>query len=275
MDTKYIGAKMMLVRTWVAGMELIVREPSGHPLKDVDAPVDFAAMVPLQVYNSLQVPEEKERLKQIKKLLIGGGSIDPALEAELKSFPGELYSTYGMTETLSHIALRRINGNEASLYYTPFDSVRLTLTDDARLVIEAPWIDDSPLYTNDIAELLPDGRFRILGRTDNYIHSGGVKLQIESLEEKIRPIIHTPFAITSAPHRKFGEIVVLLIEKATGTDIETLSKQINKIYPAYERPKVIHPVDFIPMTENGKTDRKACKELAHTNYELGAISSFS
>jgi hypothetical protein len=262
MDTKYIGAKMMLVRTWVAGLELIVREPSGHPLKDIDTPVDFAAMVPLQVYNSLQVPKEKERLKQVKKLLIGGGSIDPALEAELKSFPGELYSTYGMTETLSHIALRRINGNEASPYYTPFDSVRLTLTDDARLVIEAPWIDDGPLHTNDIAELLPDGRFRILGRADNYIHSGGIKLQIESLEEKIRPIIHTPFAITSAPHRKFGEIVVLLIEKTAGTDIDALSKQINNLYPAYERPKIIRQVDLIPMTENGKTDRKACKELA-------------
>jgi o-succinylbenzoate synthase len=260
MDTKYIGAKMMLVRTWVAGLDLIVREPSGHPLKDVDTPIDFAAMVPLQVYNSLQVPEEKERLKQVKKLLIGGGSIDPALESELKSFPNELYSTYGMTETLSHIALRRINGNEASPYYTPFEPVRLTLTDNARLVIEAPWIDDGPLYTNDIAELLPDGRFRILGRTDNYIHSGGIKLQIERLEEKIHPIIHTPFAITSAPHHKFGEIVVLLIEKTT--DIDIISKQINKIYPAYERPKIIRQVDLIPMTENGKTDRKACKELA-------------
>jgi hypothetical protein len=262
MDTKYIGAKMMLVRTLVAGLDLLIREPSGHPLKDVDTPIDFAAMVPLQVYNSLQIPEEKERLKQIKKLLIGGGAIDSVLENELKSFPNEVYSTYGMTETLSHIALRRINGNEASPYYTPFEPVRLTLTDDARLVIEAPWTSDSPLQTNDIAELLPDGRFRILGRKDNFIHSGGVKLQIESLEEKIRPVIHTPFAITSAPHHKFGEIVVLLIKKTADIDIDTISKQINKICSAYERPKIIHPVDSIPMTENGKIDRKACKELA-------------
>jgi o-succinylbenzoate synthase len=262
MDTKYIGAKMMLVRTFVAGLELFICEPSGHPLKDVDAPLDFAAMVPLQVYNSLQVAEEKERLKQIKKLLIGGGAINPALEDELKSFPGEFYSTYGMTETLSHIALRRINGNEASPYYTPFEPVRLTLTDDARLVIEAPWAGDSPLRTNDIAELLPDGRFRILGRADNLINSGGVKLQIESLEEKIRPVIRTPFAITSAPHHKFGEIVVLLIEKTAGIDIDTISRQINNLCLPCERPKIIHPVDRIPLTENGKVDRKACKELA-------------
>jgi acyl-CoA synthetase (AMP-forming)/AMP-acid ligase II len=118
------------------------------------------------------------------------------------------------------------------------------------------------LQTNDIAELLPDGRFRILGRADNLINSGGVKLQIESLEEKIRPVMHTPFAITSAPHHKFGEIVVLLIEKTAGTDIDTITKQINNLLPPYERPKIIRQVDSIPLTENGKTDRKACKELA-------------
>jgi hypothetical protein len=259
MDTKYVGAKMMLVRTFVASLNLLIREPSGHPLKDVDVSIDFAAMVPLQVYNSLQVPEEKERLKRIKKLLIGGGAIDPVLENELKSFPNELYSTYGMTETLSHIALRRINGNEASPYYIPFESVRLTLTDDARLVIEAPWTGDSPLHTNDIAELLPDRRFRILGRADNLINSGGVKLQIESIEEKIRPVVTTPFAITFAPHHKFGEIVVLLVEKTTC--IDTIAKQINNICYPYERPKIIHQVDIIPMTENGKIDRKACRDL--------------
>jgi hypothetical protein len=260
MDMKYIGAKMMLVRSFVAGLYLLIRQPSGHPLEDVGAPIHFAAMAPIQVYNSLQVPKEKERLRQIRKLLIGGGAIHPALEDELKTFPGEIYSTYGMTETLSHIALRRINGSGASAWYTPFEGVRLTQTDDARLVIEAPWASDSPLCTNDIAELLPDGRFRILGRADNLINSGGVKLQTESLEEKIRPVIPVPFAITSAPHPKFGETVVLLIEK---TDcIDTISRQISNLCLPCERPKIIRQVAAIPMTENGKTDRKACKALA-------------
>jgi o-succinylbenzoate synthase len=264
MDTKYIGARMMLVRSLVTGLDLHVREPSGHPLKDVDTPIDFAAMTPLQVYNSLGVPGEKERLRQIKKLLIGGGAISPAVEDELKSFPGEIYSTYGMTETLSHIALRRINGSGASACYTPFEGVRLTLADNALLVIEAPWAGDSPIRTNDIAELLPGGRFRILGRADNMINSGGVKLQIESLEEKIRPVIHTPFAIAAAPHPKFGEIVVLLIEEAAGTDIDAICQQINDLCSPYERPKIIRQVAVIPLTENGKTDRKACKDLAQS-----------
>ena len=260
MDLKYIGAKMMVVRALVTGMDLIVREPSGHPLKDIDTPIDFAAMVPLQVYNSLQVPEEKERLRRIKKLIIGGGAIDAALEEELKSFPNEVYSTYGMTETLSHIALRKLNGDDASPYYTPFESVHLALAGDGRLIIDAPWVSDYPLPTNDIAELLPDGRFHILGRKDNIINSGGIKLQIESLEEKIRPVINTPFAITSTPDRKFGEIIILLIEKTA--NIETISRQITQILPEYERPKRIHQVDTIPTTENGKIDRKACKKLA-------------
>ena len=130
-------------------------------------------MVPLQVWNSLQVPEECERLKNIRHLIIGGGAIDPELESALVGFPNQIWSTYGMTETLSHIALRRLNGPDRSDWYTHFDGVRLSLTADGCLVIDAPAVHDGPLITNDIAELeLPhcaSPRFRILGRKDNVI----------------------------------------------------------------------------------------------------------
>jgi len=127
MNLRYIGAMMVVVRSLVAGLNLIVRPASGHPLADIKESLRFVAMVPLQVYNTLQVPEEKERLKQTDILIIGGGAVDEALETEINHLPTAVYSTYGMTETLSHIALRRLNGASASEHYYPFPSVKLSL----------------------------------------------------------------------------------------------------------------------------------------------------
>ena len=170
MSTDYIAGKMMVVRAIERGLQLITVEPSGHPLagqKGLAPSIDFAAMVPLQVYNSLQVPEERERLRNIRHLIIGGGAIDEGLQAALRDFPNAVWSTYGMTETLSHIALRRLNGVGATDWYTPFEGVTLSQTEDGCLVIDAPAVHDGKLVTNDIAALRTDGSFRILGRKDN------------------------------------------------------------------------------------------------------------
>ena len=188
MPLRYIAGKMMVVRSLYAGLDLEVREPSGHPLADWgDTPLRFAAMIPLQVYNTLRVPEERKRLEQTDILIIGGGAIDAALEQEIRQMPNTVYSTYGMTETLSHVALRRLNGPEASPYYHPFPSVTLSLSPDNTLVIDAPLVCDERLVTNDVARLLPDGSFAIIGRKDNIINSGGIKIQIEEVEERLRP----------------------------------------------------------------------------------------
>jgi O-succinylbenzoic acid--CoA ligase len=164
-----------------------------------------------------------------------------------------------MTETLSHIALRRLNGPEASPYYRPFPSVRLTLSEDHTLIIDAPQVCDTLLETNDIAVIQPDGSFCISGRKDNVIISGGVKIQIETVEEKLRALIPVPFAVTSAPDPKFGEAVVLLIEK--GTDMAKLRQQIPSVLTRYEQPRQIREVAALPVTENGKINRPACKAL--------------
>jgi O-succinylbenzoic acid--CoA ligase len=164
-----------------------------------------------------------------------------------------------MTETLSHIALRRLSGSEASPFYRPFPSVKLSLSADHTLIIDAPLVCDKLLTTNDVAELLPDGSFRILGRKDNIINTGGVKIQIETVEQKLRALIDFPFAITSVPDPKFGEAVVLLIEKAA--DLPTLQKQMEQVLSKYERPKHICEVEAIPLTETGKINRPACKAL--------------
>lgn len=264
MSLDYIAGKMMVVRSLERGLKLTTVAPSGHPLATVNSKLStlnsklsilnsqftFSAMVPLQVYNTLQVPEERERLKQIRHLIIGGGAIDDSLAAELKDFPNNIWSTYGMTETLSHIALRRLNGPEASLWYTPFPSVQLSLSDEGCLVIHAPEVCPDPLVTNDIAEL-KQGQFRILGRKDNVICSGGLKIQAEELERQLRPHMPAPFVISKRADEKFGEIVVLITE-GSPSDARTICE---RILPKYHQPKAYLHIDQIPLTETGKIAR--------------------
>ena len=262
MSLDYIAGKMMVVRSIERGLKLITVEPSGHPLSTPHSPLDFAAMVPMQVYNSLQVPEEKERLMRIRHLIIGGGAIDDALASALKTFPNHVWSTYGMTETLSHIALRRLNGPEASEWYTPFPSVKVSLNEDSCLVIDAPLVCASRLVTNDIAELssgtVPNMKFRILGRKDNVICSGGIKIQIETVERQLRPHLQAPFLITKRPDAKFGEAVVLLTEGA----VDEGRRVCAQVLPKYNQPKAYLHVDKIPLTATGKPARKEAENIA-------------
>jgi O-succinylbenzoic acid--CoA ligase len=257
MSLDYIAGKMMVVRALERHLKLITVEPSGHPLDNDLCQIDFAAMVPMQVYNALQVPAECERLKQIRHLIIGGGAIDDALSAALKPFPHHVWSTYGMTETLSHIALRKLNGPDASDYYTPFPSVKVSLSDEDCLVIDAPEVSAERLVTNDIAELR-EGRFRILGRKDNVICSGGIKIQIEEVERLLRPHLPLPFLITKRPDAKFGEVVVLLSEGP----VDEARAVCERILPKYYQPKAYLHVDKIPLTETGKPARKQAETLA-------------
>lgn len=220
MPLQYIAGKMVVVRSLVCGLRLVEVEPCGHPLRGLkEAPV-FAAMVPMQVYNSMAVEEECALLRQIKHLIIGGGAVNAEMAAALKTFPNAVWSTYGMTETLSHIALRRLSGPDASSWYEPFASVNVSTTGEGCLIINAPDVCASTLVTNDIAEIAPDGRhFRIRGRKDNVVCSGGIKMQIEEIEAKLQPVMDVPFIITKRPDAKFGETVVLLAEiKHDGID---------------------------------------------------------
>ena len=258
MSTDYIAGKMMIVRSIERGLKLISVPPSGHPLAQnskfsiLKSKLDFSAMVPMQVYNSLQVPEERERLMAIRHLIIGGGAIDDAMEAELRTFPNAVWSTYGMTETLSHIALRRISGPEASEGYMPFPTVKLSTTDEGCLVIDAPEVCADTLITNDIVELKPDGRFRVLGRKDNVICSGGIKIQIEEVERELKPYARVPYILSKKKDEKFGEIVVLLTEG----DTDEMKAICEEHLPKYHRPKLYQHIDQIPLTETGKPARQ-------------------
>lgn len=277
MSLDYIAGKMMVVRSIERKLRLFSVKPSGHPLSDesltkmVEMDFDFVAMVPMQVYNTLQVPQERERLSRIKHLIIGGGAIDDALAEELRSLPGAVWSTYGMTETLSHIALRRLNGEESSEWYQPFDSVGVSLNSDGCLVIDAPLVCSEPLVTNDIAEIKqqetsshssdassslktssPHVLFRIKGRKDNVICSGGIKIQIEEVENLLRQHLDAPFLLAKKKDEKFGEIAVLVTESGDLEGVEAICRQV---LPKYWVPRQYLHFDQLPMTETGKPKR--------------------
>lgn len=263
MSLDYIAGKMVVVRSIERHLHLISVSPSGHPLKDVNEEITFAAMVPMQVYNTLQVPEEWARLCRIRHLIIGGGAIDEALEQKLKALPGDIaiWSTYGMTETLSHIALRRINGAEASEWYQPFDSVRISQTDEGCLVIDAPQVCAEPLVTNDIVEIesyiynkVEKLRFRIKGRKDNVICSGGIKIQIEEVEALLKPYLEKPFMIAKKKDGKFGEIAVLLTEDEEIEKVEATVRRLLSDHKYWIPREFLH-VDQLPLTETGKPKR--------------------
>ena len=260
MPLDYIAGKMVVVRSLVWGLRLVAVEPSGHPLRGLHEAPDFAAMVPLQVYNTMQVPEERARLRQIRHLIIGGGAVSDELVSELGDFPNCVWSTYGMTETLSHIALRRLNGEQASQWYEPFEGVDVSLNADGCLVINAPAVCAEPLTTNDIAEIAADGRhFRIRGRRDNVVCSGGIKLQIEEIEAKLQPFVDVPFMITKSSDARLGEMVVMLV---VSDDTEQLQAVCSAHLTRYEMPRVFVSVDALPMTETGKPARAEAMKIA-------------
>lgn len=259
MPLDFIAGKMVVVRSLVWGLRLMAVEPSGHPLKGLTESPTFAAMVPMQVYNSLKVEEERRLLRDIKHLIIGGGAINRDMAEALRGFPNAVWSTYGMTETLSHIALRRLSGAEASEWYEPFDGVGVTTSADGCLVIDAPAVCAQPLVTNDIAEIAPDDRrFRIRGRRDNVVCSGGLKLQIEEMEARLQPYLNVPYMISKRPDDKFGEAVVLL---AVTDDMESVCEVCRKHMPRYEQPRYFLAVSELPMTSTGKPARAEAMKL--------------
>ena len=198
---------------------------------------------------------------RIRHLIIGGGAIDDQMAAELRTFPNAVWSTYGMTETLSHIALRRISGPDASEWYTPFPSVRVTHNDEGCLVINAPEVCEEPLVTNDIVEFSSDhSKFRIIGRRDNVICSGGIKIQIEEVERHLRPHLHVPYLLTKRHDPKFGEVAVLLTEGSVEEAREVCQRMLSK----YHQPRYYLHVARIPLTETGKPARQEAIRLAET-----------
>lgn len=242
LPVKYIAGKMMFVRGFILGLDMDFVAPNATPLQNNDTNYDFVAMVPLQAQNSLK------QLNNVKKVIVGGVALGKSLEKQLSKLPLDAYETYGMTETITHIAARKV-GEKA---FTVLPGVTISYDQNNCLVIHAPRISDEIIKTNDIVELVNENQFIFMGRFDNVINSGGIKLIPEQVEQKLSGKINARFFVTGKPDEKLGEKLVLVIEG----ERHPIDPAIYDVLDKYEKPKeVIFFKKFIE-TETGKIMRK-------------------
>ena len=262
----YIAGKMMIVRGLVCGFNLITREPSGNPFANLNEKIDFAAITPFQLFQSLETLKNE---KSVKTVIAGGGEISPDLEKEVQDIPVRIFATYGMTETSSHIALRQVNGDERSNDFQVIGETKINTDKRNCLVLENPYLFDAKLFTNDIVDVISENWFRWLGRFDNIINTGGIKVIPEEIEKTIAHLQPEVMVVSSVPDNKLGETVVLaietegLIEKSQ----ENLLRQIKLLVQPYAIPQKIFCIPEFPRTDNGKINRKVLKDLLRNTPE--------
>lgn len=252
----FIAGKMMLVRAMVLGWHLDLVPPSSNPLDQVFKRYDFCAMTPFQLDNSIG------RLHLIKKLIVGGGAVSTRLQKMVRDLETKVYETYGMTETVTHIAAKRLNPRNKKKHPRPFKVLpNINISQDERgcLVIKAPKLADKPIVTNDIVEILTYKKFIWKGRIDNMVNSGGIKLFPEEIERKLEKIIDQRLFVTSMPDDALGEKLVLFVESDFSEEmLSDLQKRIKalKSLDKYEAPKKIYLIEKFEETPNGKIHRE-------------------
>lgn len=256
LNTDYIAGKMIVVRAIMGGMNIVAIKPASAPMWN--CPVKFAAMVPMQVETLLQTEEGKDRLKKIGILIIGGSPLGESTRKELKNLNGPVcYTTYGMTETLSHIAVANIMGDNRELIYNTLPDIQISTDSRSCLVIKATYIQEEPFVTNDVVELTSETSFKWRGRWDHVVNSGGIKLFPEEIEKKIAPLISQRFYLTAIPDDVLGQKMILKIE---GEEWEKekqdkLIAGIKAVTNRYECPRQILFMDRFAETSSGKVKR--------------------
>jgi len=238
----YIAGKMMLVRAIEGQFNLITVEPNAKPFANLNQSIDFTAITPYQLAHSLEDIKLLENKKiEIGKIIVGGAKINSETEAFVQQLNVAVFETYGMTETCSHIALRAVNGQNKSEFFSVLEGIAIRKNENNCLCIKAPHILSEELITNDIVELVDDNHFKIIGRLDNIINSGGVKINPETIEKKLEKHINKPFFITSLPDEFLGSKVVLVIELATPSMLIQAEMKIiiDSFLEKFERPKEI------------------------------------
>ncbi len=250
----YIAGKMMIVRAFVTGYNLITASPAANPFKSIRQHIDFAALTPFQLYHSLG---DIRRL-HIRQIIVGGGEMSFELEKKITHINSEIHATYGMTETCSHVALRKANGIDATDIYAALKGISFGQDERKCLVINAPKLSEHQIITNDVVQLIDDGHFRWLGRYDNVINTGGVKIFPEAVEKKLYGIINRPFFISSMADPELSEKVVIVIEGTRFTTDQKyrLAEQFKARLDRYENPKEFFYTEHFVYSESGKILRK-------------------
>ncbi|WP_299547713.1 AMP-binding protein [Seonamhaeicola sp.] len=253
LPTTYIAGRMMLVRAIMLGLEIDLIEPASKPVFNTNKAYDFCAMVPMQLKNAI------EDCSNIKTIIVGGAAVSGALLKQIEKSPCKVYATYGMTETVTHIALKKLNniGRPHDLYFKILPNIEISQDERACLVIDAPYLANEKVVTNDIVKLYSKTEFQWLGRFDNMINSGGVKVFPEQIEKKLRSTIDRRFFIASEPDETLGDKVVLVLEG----DSDPLDNSAFDNLDKYEKPKAVYTVKAFVETGSGKIQRKETLEL--------------
>ncbi|MEA5458491.1 AMP-binding protein [Arcicella sp. LKC2W] len=267
LNVEYIAGMMMLVRGMVLGLKLFIIEPSSSPLEGLDnQKIDFAAFVPLQLQTLLENHHYIEKLNEMKAIIVGGAAVNEVLENKIQQLSVPIFSTYGMTETVSHIAVRRLNGGDKNQNFKVLEGVKIDLDNRNCLNIIADASNNELVQTNDIVEMLGDIEFKIIGRFDNIINSGGVKIQLEKVEKAVESDIQMlnmkRYFAFGIPDEKLGQKLVLVVEKAflEQNMIVSFLGNISSVLSKYEIPKEVLFVENFLETPTGKIDKRATVE---------------
>ena len=266
LNTEYIAGMMLLVRGLVGNLHLTIVEPIGNPLASIDleSAFAFAAMVPLQLQTVLeQTPEKIAILARMKALLLGGAPLSKSLEKAIHTLKVPVYQSYGMTETVSHVAVRSVNGPEKTDFYRAPNGITLGQDKRGCLTISADVTDYKTVVTNDRVELLDAQTFRWLGRVDNTINTGGVKVQLEKVESALEEALtalgmsRRSFA-AALPDEALGERLIAVLEGSPLTEEEeqNIKGRLRETLGKYEIPKQFGYLPRLPETASGKVDRR-------------------
>ena len=251
MSPKYIGGKMVIVRAMEFGMKVLALEPSKNPLLEINQMIDFAAFVPVQVREILMNSGSKKKYEAITNVIIGGAQLGKKEFETISNLNNNSFQTFGMTETLSHFALKKISIDNDMYECLPGWEID---TKEGRLMIKANSVIEKDLLTNDIIEIESNGIFRFIGRADNAINSGGIKLFPEKIEAKLGGLIPNRFYISKKKDDKWGEAVVLVIESEVK---ENLEESLRSVLDSKEMPKEIIIQPQFKETGSGKVIREA------------------
>lgn len=254
---EYIAGKMMIVRAFVAGLNLFWEAPSSMPAIDKYGKLDFCAMVPLQVFNSFS---NYEFIRNINNLIIGGSELRPELIARFREVNTNAYETYGMAETCSHVALRKISGENPDKYYKALPGVEFEIDTRGCLIIKAEYFKDI-VHTNDVVELIDNSQFIWKGRYDNLINTGGIKIKPEELEAEIGQVLDLDFAILGMPDEELGQIIVFVAESEKDLEQDEILSVLEEVLPKHHIPKKFFSVKELPRNKAFKIDRNKLIEL--------------
>lgn len=261
LPTQYIAGIMMLVRSMIGNLRMHIVEPSSNPLAlfSPEESFDFAALVPYQV-DEIFTQYGLTGINRIKNILIGGAPLATDLREKIAPAHSSVYLTYGMTETLSHIALQKISGNDRQDFFTTLPSITISVDERQCLLIETPYLSER-VVTNDVVEILGPTSFRWMGRWDNVINSGGIKLIPEKIEQAVERIfkemdINAKFFVDGLPDERLGTRAILVVESNKPLDEVSFFSLVSHHLNKHEIPKEIYYTHAFEMTPTGKIKRK-------------------